>query len=137
MLIIILHLASTFYVSPFTESSVISVDGFGDFASAAWGKGTDSDLNIENKVFFPHSLGIFYTSITQFLGFPNYGDEYKVMGLAPYGKPKYISEMRKLVKINLNGSFELNLKYFRHAKENIPINWEDGSPVLGQFLKMK
>ena len=57
------------------------------------------------------------------------------MGLAPYGKPKYISEMRKLVKTNSNGSFELNLKYFRHAKENIPINWEDGSPLLGQFFK--
>jgi len=129
------HLASAFYVSPFTESSVISVDGFGDFASAAWGKGINSELNIEKKVFFPHSLGIFYTSITQFLGFPNYGDEYKIMGLAPYGKPKYISEMRKLVKINSNGSFELNLKYFRHAKENIPINWENGTPVLGQFFK--
>lgn len=129
------HLASAFYVSPFSESSVISIDGFGDFASAAWGKGIDSELNIDNKVFFPHSLGIFYTAITQFLGFPNYGDEYKVMGLAPYGKPKFISEMKKLVKTNPNGSFELNLKYFRHAKENIPINWDQGSPLLGEFFK--
>ena len=79
------HLSSAFHVSPFEEAVVVSVDGFGDFASAAWGVGRGNDIDIEGRVYFPHSLGIFYQALTQYLGFPHYGDEYKVMGLAPYG----------------------------------------------------
>ena len=81
------HLSSAFHVSPFEEAVVVSVDGFGDFASAAWGVGQGTDIRIDGRVYFPHSLGIFYQALTQYLGFPHYGDEYKVMGLAPYGKP--------------------------------------------------
>tara|TARA_A100001011_G_scaffold130388_1_gene137393 strand:+ start:25852 stop:27636 length:1785 start_codon:yes stop_codon:yes gene_type:complete len=125
------HLASAYYSSPFKRSTVVSVDGFGDFASTAWGLGEECNLNIDDKVFFPHSLGIFYTAITQFLGFPNYGDEYKVMGLAPYGKPRYMNEMRELVSLKSNGKFSLNLKYFLHTKEFIPIKWANGAPILG------
>ncbi|MEL0309879.1 MAG: carbamoyltransferase N-terminal domain-containing protein, partial [Gammaproteobacteria bacterium] len=92
------HLSSAFHVSPFDESVVVSVDGFGDFASSAWGVGYGTKINIENQVYFPHSLGIFYQALTQFIGFHNYGDEYKVMGLAPYGKPVYMDQMRQIVK---------------------------------------
>ena len=66
----------------------MSVDGFGDFSSAAWGLGEGGKLEVDGRVYFPHSLGVFYEAMTQFLGFPHYGDEYKVMGLAPYGEPR-------------------------------------------------
>src|SRR6201997_709506 len=79
------HLASAFFASPFKEAAVVSVDGFGDFASAAWGSGHDTALSLDGRVLFPHSLGIFYQAMTQYLGFPHYGDEYKLMGLAAYG----------------------------------------------------
>ena len=79
------HLSSAFHVSTFEEAAVVSVDGFGDFASAAWGVGRKRDIAIDGRVYFPHSLGIFYQALTQYLGFPYYGDEYKVMGLAPSG----------------------------------------------------
>ena len=81
------HLSSAYYVSPFQDAVVVSVDGFGDFSSAAWGAGRGQEISIDGRVYFPHSLGIFYQALTQYLGFPHYGDEYKVMGLAPYGKP--------------------------------------------------
>jgi carbamoyltransferase len=104
------HLSSAFHVSPFNEAAVVSVDGFGDFSSAAWGIGSKKDITVDDRVYFPHSLGIFYQAITQFLGFPHYGDEYKVMGLAPYGRPSFINEMRQLVRLKSGGSFELDLR---------------------------
>lgn len=125
------HLSSAFHVSPFKEAVVVSVDGFGDFASAAWGLGRGSAIEVEDKVYFPHSLGIFYQALTQFIGFPNYGDEYKVMGLAPYGQPTYLPQMRQIVQLKSDGSFELNLDYFRHHKEKVDMDWEDGSPSVG------
>ncbi|MBU3564457.1 carbamoyltransferase C-terminal domain-containing protein [Polynucleobacter sp. MWH-HuK1] len=125
------HLASAFLVSPFDEAVVVSVDGFGDFASAAWGLGRGAEIREDNKVYFPHSLGIFYQALTQFLGFPNYGDEYKVMGLAPYGSPKYLPEMRNIVRLREDGSFHLNLDYFQHHKNKIKYEWENGEPRVG------
>ncbi|MFQ5468999.1 MAG: carbamoyltransferase [Gammaproteobacteria bacterium] len=127
------HLASAFLVSPYEKSIVVSVDGFGDFASAAWGIGENSEINIENRVCFPHSLGIFYQALTQYLGFPHYGDEYKVMGLAPYGQPNYLAQMRQIVGLKNNGGFRLNLKYFRHHKEKIEYEWSNGSPHVGRL----
>lgn len=127
------HLSAAFHVSPFQEAVAVSVDGFGDFASAAWGVGRGVDINIEEKVFFPHSLGIFYQAITQFLGFPHYGDEYKVMGLAPYGTPRYLDAMREIVSVKEHGRFTLNLKYFRHHNEFVPYQWDNGSPVFGDL----
>lgn len=127
------HLASAYFASPFQDSSIVSVDGFGDFASSAWGFGSGSNLRLDGHIFFPHSLGAFYTAITQYLGFPNYGDEYKVMGLAPYGQPKYLNEMRKIVIINNDGTFSLNLDYFQHAgNKNIDHQWSYGSPKVGK-----
>ncbi len=125
------HLASAFYASPFPEAAVVSVDGFGDFASAAWGQGDGTTLSLDGQVFFPHSLGAFYTAITQYLGFPHYGDEYKVMGLAPYGRPNQLEAMRQIVRLRSDGRFRLDLRYFRHATENLPHQWSQGSPVVG------
>ena len=128
------HLSSAFHVSPFDEAVVVSVDGFGDFASAAWGFGRGTEITVDDRVYFPHSLGIFYQALTQFIGFPNYGDEYKAMGLAPYGQPTYLDAMRKIVLLQRDGSFKLDLKYFRHAREKIEYEWENGSPSVGTLF---
>ena len=120
-------------MSPFSEAAVISVDGFGDFASAAWGIGRGKDIEVEDRVFFPHSLGIFYEALTQYLGFPHYGDEYKVMGLAPYGRPKYVDRMRQIVKLAPAGKFALDLRYFNHQK-GISYQWENNAPTVGDLF---
>jgi len=125
------HLSSAFHVSPFDEAVVVSVDGFGDFASAAWGLGRGTQIALDDRVYFPHSLGMFYQALTQYLGFPNYGDEYKVMGLAPYGEPNHLDAMRKIVRLHDDGGFALDLDYFRHAREKIEYEWEQGSPSVG------
>jgi carbamoyltransferase len=125
------HLSSAFHVSPFDEASVLSVDGFGDFASAAWGRALGTRIEVEGRVHFPHSLGIFYQAITQFLGFPHYGDEYKVMGLAPYGEPRLLPEMRRIVRLQGDGTFRLDLSCFRHHRERIAFEWQDGVPMVG------
>ncbi len=129
------HLASAFLVSEFDEAVCLSVDGFGDFASSAWGMGKGNDIQIDGRVYFPHSLGIFYSVITQFIGFPYFGDEYKVMGLAPYGEPRYLNEMRKLVHIQSDGTFRLNLEYFRHHDEDVHYTWDNCSPEVGTLYK--
>ena len=128
------HLASAFHVSPFEEAVVVSVDGFGDFSSAAWGVGNGKDVSIDGRVYFPHSLGVFYQALTQYLGFPHYGDEYKVMGLAPYGKPAFMDAMRKIVRLKPDGPYELDLAYFRHHKEQVTYQWTDGSPEFGDLF---
>lgn len=128
------HLASAFLVSPFQEAVALSVDGFGDFCSAAWGVGKGSSISVDGRVYFPHSLGIFYQAITQYLGFPHYGDEYKVMGLAPYGEPRYLDAMRRILLLNADGSFRLDLAYFRHHKEKIVYEWSGGSPHVGTLF---
>ena len=129
------HLASSFLVSDFDEAVCLSVDGFGDFASSAWGMGKGNDIQIDGRVYFPHSLGIFYSVITQFIGFPHFGDEYKVMGLAPYGEPKYLKEMRELVHVQSDGTFKLNLPYFRHHTEDVHYTWDNCSPEVGTLYK--
>jgi carbamoyltransferase len=112
------HLSSAFHVCPFDEAAVVSVDGFGDFSSAAWGVAAKSEISPYGRVYFPH-FGIFYQAITQYLGFPHYGDEYKVMGLAPYGRLSCLDSMRKIVRLVSDGGFELNLEFFRHHREDI------------------
>lgn len=129
------HLASAYLVSGFDEAVCLSVDGFGDFASSAWGLGKGDRIDITGRVFFPHSLGIFYTVITQFLGFPHYGDEYKVMGLAPYGEPKYLPQMRKIVQVQADGTYRLDLKYFRHHSDDVHYTWDDCCPEVGTLYR--
>jgi carbamoyltransferase len=129
------HLASAFFVSGFNEAACISIDGFGDFASTALGFGHGNDIKINNRVYFPHSLGIFYSALTQFIGFSNYGDEYKVMGLAPYGDPTYLEQLREVVRIRPDGTFRLNLKYFRHHTDNVSYTWQDCAPEVGPLYR--
>ena len=131
------HLASAFLVSRFEEAACISIDGFGDFASTAMGFGKGSALEIDQRVYFPHSLGIFYSAITQFIGFPNFGDEYKVMGLAPLGEPRYLEQMRELVRVQPDGTFKLGLKYFRHHTDNVSYSWNDCAPEVGILYREK
>jgi carbamoyltransferase len=128
------HLASAFFVSPFREAAVVSVDGFGDFASLMWGTGRDKHIEMVDCTYFPHSLGLFYLAITQYLGFPNYGDEYKVMGLAPYGQPTEIEKMRQIVRLLPEGRFELDLAYFLHHSEGVSMVWEGGEPTIGKVF---
>src|SRR2546423_456518 len=131
------HLASAFLVSRFDEAACISIDGFGDFPSPAMGFGKGSALEIDRRVYFPHSLGIFYSAITQFIGFPSFGDEYKVMGLAPLGEPRYLEQMRELVRVQPDGTFKLGLKYFRHHTDNVSYSWNDCAPEVGILYREK
>jgi carbamoyltransferase len=128
------HLASAFYVSPFESAALLSIDGFGDFISTMWGVGQGRSLEVMGQVEFPHSTGIVYTATTQFLGFPHYGDEGKVMGLAPYGQPRFINEFREIIRTEENGQFRLNLDYFRHHAEGVEMSWDEGSPVIGRIF---
>ena len=112
------HIASSLYFSKYNECANLSIDGFGDFASCAYGVYKNNSLILDEQINFPHSLGIFYQSLTQFLGFKSYGDEYKLMGLSSYGEPKYVNEISKLI-YKTNKGFNLNLKYFVHHKKKI------------------
>ena len=128
------HLGSTFYPSPFEEAAVCAIDGFGDFVSTSTGYGSGTSLTIDNRVFFPHSLGIVYLAVTQFLGFHHYGDEYKVMGLAPYGDPAFVDRLRSLVHVDEQGSVRLNLSFFNHWRGGMSMTWEGGSPAISQVF---
>jgi len=126
------HVASAFFVSPFDDAAILSVDGFGDFASTMLAEGHGNRIEILERVLYPNSLGIFYTAVTQWLGFPEYGDEGKVMGLAPYGKPRYAGKLRELIRLD-GPLFELGLDYFTHDKEGVDMNWDSGSPKIGRI----
>jgi carbamoyltransferase len=123
------HIASSYYVSPFDRAAVLSIDGFGDMISAMWGVGTGGRISPRGEVAFPHSLGVYYTAVTQYLGFPNYGDEYKVMGLASLGEASYLEEFRRIVRSDGLG-YDLGLDYFRHHIEGAAMTWDGGSPDL-------
>jgi carbamoyltransferase len=127
------HLASSFFVSPFDRAALLSLDGFGDFISTMWGLGEGNSIKVLGQVEYPHSLGIVYTATTQFLGFPHYGDEGKVMGLAPYGRSRFIEAFRDIVRTEKDGQFRLNLDYFRHAAEGVDMTWNEGSPAIGKI----
>jgi carbamoyltransferase len=126
------HLASCFFVSPFERAALLSIDGFGDFISTMWAVGEENSIEVLGQVEYPHSTGIVYTATTQFLGFPHYGDEGKVMGLAPYGQPRFINEFRDIIRTEENAQFRLNLNYFRHHAEGVEMTWDEGSPVIGR-----
>jgi carbamoyltransferase len=130
------HLASAFFASPFEEAAIASVDGFGDFASAMWGTGRGNHINVQGTTRFPHSLGIFYTAFTQFLGFNNFGDEYKVMGLAAFGEPRFAAKVRDVITTR-DGHFRLNLDYFIHHTKGVEMTWEGGQPAIGNIYSRK
>jgi carbamoyltransferase len=124
------HLASAFFASPFEEAALLSIDGSGDFTTTMTGIGKGNQIEVLESVDFPHSVGLFYTALTQLLGFPHYGDEYKVMGLAPYGEPKYVDKLKEVLRFEDNGLFSLDLKYFRSAKSGIVSYGDDHIPVV-------
>jgi carbamoyltransferase len=129
------HVASAFYCSPFEEAMCLTVDGFGDFVSTMMAVGRGGSIDVLERVHFPHSLGLFYTAVTQYLGFPGFGDEYKVMGLAAYGEPSFADRLGRIVPArpgDPGGTFALDLRYFRHLSEGVDMTWEDGAPELGR-----
>jgi carbamoyltransferase len=127
------HMASSFFVSPFDEAALLSIDGFGDFVSTMWGTGRGNRIGVDGWVEFPHSLGILYTATTQYLGFPNYGDEFKVMGLAPFGEPEYLDCFRRMVS-DAGEKFRLDLRYFVHHRDGARMTWESGPPTLSDLF---
>ena len=124
------HIASAFFASPFDKAACLSLDGSGDFSTTMVGTGNGNDIHIIASVDFPHSIGIFYTAFTQLLGFPHYGDEYKVMGMAPYGEPRYVDQMYDVVKLKSNGLFSLNLAYFRKGTAGVISYGENHIPIV-------
>lgn len=118
------HAASAYLVSPFEDSAILTIDGFGDFASAMLAEGRDGNIKTLSRVTYPHSLGILYTAVCQFIGFDKYGDEGKVMGLAPYGEPTYMAELEQLLKLTDNG-YELDLAAFNHHTKGVETGTDD------------
>ncbi|HKW61142.1 MAG TPA: carbamoyltransferase C-terminal domain-containing protein [Candidatus Acidoferrum sp.] len=133
------HLASSFYCSPFDRAALLSADGLGDFASTMWGTASGSRMKFEGAITFPHSLGLFYSAVTQYLGFLKFGDEYKVMGLAAYGQPEQLESFRDIVRFKTGSSrngFRLGLDYFSHHRTGPEMSWAetDKTPTLGKLF---
>ena len=133
------HLASAYFVSPFEQCALLSADGLGDFASTMWGIGRGNRMEIDDAIAFPHSLGLYYSAVTQYLGFPKFGDEYKVMGLAAYGQPEELETFRDIVRFDANGNgngFRLGLDYFIHHRTGPEMTWADAgkTPTQGKLF---
>jgi carbamoyltransferase len=126
------HVAAGFLISPFDEAAVLSIDGMGDFTSTLTADAHGIGWRELDRVFYPHSLGFLYTAVTMYLGFPHYGDEYKVMGLAPYGEPEFVDVFRRMIR-PVGDTFELNLDYFTHHQRGIRMLWNDGAPLVKPF----
>jgi carbamoyltransferase len=128
------HIASAFFCSPFEEAACLSVDGFGDFVSTMMAVGRGNAVEVLRRVHYPHSLGQLYTAVTQYLGFPGFGDEYKVMGLAAYGEPLFARALGEVVAGLPDGTFRLDLRFFRHLSEGVDMTWNDGAPTLAPLF---
>ncbi|MFO0226695.1 MAG: carbamoyltransferase N-terminal domain-containing protein, partial [Planctomyces sp.] len=126
------HVAAGFLISPYDRAAVLSVDGMGDFTSTMTALAAGNDWQELDRVYYPHSIGFLYTAITMYLGFPYYGDEYKVMGLAPYGQPEFADFFRRMIR-PVGDTFQLNLDYFTHQRSGIQMNWNDGAPTIQPF----
>lgn len=130
------HLASAFFASPFDEAAILSIDGSGDFTTTMIAVGKGNKIEVLDSVDFPVSAGLFYTAFTQYLGFPHYGDEYKVMGLAPYGEAKYVDDIKKMLKFTDNGLFTWEQKYFTSPSQ-IKLDYENNIPTVSQLFTSK
>jgi carbamoyltransferase len=129
------HLASAFFSSPYNESTVVSIDGSGDFSTIMIAKGSGSNIEVIESQDFPVSIGILYAAFTQYLGFPYYGDEYKVMGLSPYGKPKYIEELRKIIWSGEKNILEWDSSFFKLDK---PVHkYETHQPEVAELFNVE
>ncbi len=132
------HAASTYLPSGFERAAILTIDGFGDFASTMTAVGEGDRFRVLDRILFPHSLGIFYSAICQFIGYDKYGDEGKVMGLAPYGKPRYLDLMREIVQLEDDGRFALDLDWFIHHSEGVDYGTtDDGHPTLAPLYSGK
>jgi len=111
------HAASAFFASPYSRAAVLTIDGVGEWATASWGVGRDNRIELKSELRFPHSLGLLYSAFTYYTGFRVNSGEYKVMGLAPYGEPKYVQViLDELIDLKDDGSFRLNMKYFNYCQ---------------------
>jgi carbamoyltransferase len=106
------HAASAFFCSPFEEAAILTIDGVGEWTTAAIGVGRGTDIELVKEIRFPHSLGLLYSAFTAFLGFEVNEGEYKVMGMAPFGTPRYVDKVMKLIRLDNDGGFELDMDYF-------------------------
>ena len=106
------HAASAFYCSPFNDAAILTIDGVGEWETTTMGVGRDRSIELDRAIHFPHSIGLLYSALTGYLGFRVNDGEWKVMGLAPYGEPKYVDQFRQLVELNSDGSFRLNMDMF-------------------------
>ena len=138
------HIASAFFASPFDKAACLTIDGSGDFTTTMTAIGSGNNIEVLDSVDFPHSIGIFYTAFTQLLGFPHYGDEYKVMGMAPYGQLAISNgqwsmgdKLAKVVKLTDDGLFKLDLSYFRTGTQGIISYGEDNAPVVAPLYSEK
>jgi len=137
------HAASAYYSSPFDDAAILTVDGVGEWATAAFGTGTGNRLTLSREIRFPHSLGLLYSAFTAFLGFEVNEGEYKVMGMAPYGKPRYVDKVWKLITLGDDGSFRLNMEYFsfhysaRHTynRKFVELMGEERPPSMHFFTR--
>ena len=131
------HLSSSFFASPFEEAAILSIDGSGDFSTTMMGIGRNNQIEVLQSVDFPHSLGIFYTSFTQLLGFNNYGDEYKVMGLAAYGQPTFANDLAEIIQLLPDGTFRLDLTWFRSGSEGYVYYSKGKQPIIPELFTQK
>lgn len=130
------HVAAGYLISPYDEAAILSIDGMGDFTSTLTAYGRGNHWQELDRVYFPHSIGFLYSTITMYLGFPHYGDEYKVMGLAPYGEPEFADVIRRMIR-PCGDTFKLNLDYFTHQKRGVKMKWNDGAPIVQPFHSSK
>jgi carbamoyltransferase len=130
------HAASAFYASPYDRAAILTLDGMGDAASAMMAIGEGNSIRILKRIHFPHSLGFLYTAVSQHLGFDHFGDEGKVMGLAAYGQPNFLKEMRQLIHPTRDGRFELDLRYFVHQNGGVSEVWEK-EPHYGRLFSTR
>ncbi|MBL7698735.1 MAG: carbamoyltransferase [Chitinophagaceae bacterium] len=130
------HLASAFFASPFDEAAILSIDGSGDFTTTMIARGKGNKINVIDSIDFPISCGLFYTAFTQFLGFPHYGDEYKVMGLAPYGEPRYVEKVKNVLQFLPNGLYSWNDEYFVQPTK-AGFSYDNNVPSVGNLYSEK
>jgi len=130
------HLASSFFASPFDEAAILSIDGSGDFTTTMLAVGRGNQIEVLDSLDFPVSAGLFYTAFTQYLGFPHYGDEYKVMGLAPYGAPTYVDEIKQIINFTDDGLFDWDERYFQNPNE-MKLGYENHIPTVSTLFSQK
>jgi carbamoyltransferase len=129
------HLGSAFFPSPFEEAAILSIDGSGDFSTTMLARGKGSQIEVLESLDFPNSIGLFYTAFTQYLGFPHYGDEYKVMGLAPYGNPQYVDKVAQILPLKEGGLFQWPSAHF-HLQNGV-VSYPDNLPVVAPLFGQK